>query len=81
MNLITKVPALWHRHCELLDAANEAITQQDHDYFVAKLAGMREALDILNIKWAIASDLHTMEKYGDNTPMCCGELLDWKPKE
>ena len=63
-------------HLALVDAVNEAKTPEEHQIAEATLRGFRQGVPYWD--WADA-DFHTMEKYGEDRPMCCGVLLDWKP--
>ncbi len=70
------------RQEELLDAVNEATNQQEHDSALAFLRGWRQGVEDAGCDWSgISADMHSMAKYGEERPMCCGVLLDWKPKD
>ena len=67
-------------HFEMVDAANEAKTQYERDAAIQRLKGWREAAEHFGYGWSgVNADLHSMAKYGEDTPMCCGVLIDWKP--
>jgi hypothetical protein len=67
-------------HLLLVDLVNDAKTQYEHDHYAAFLNGWRAGVEYCGRRWSgIEADLHTMERFGDDRPMCCGELLDWKP--
>jgi hypothetical protein len=68
-------------HMLLVDLVNDAETQWQHDHHSAYLAGWRAGLEYGGLRWSgIEADLHTMARFGQDRPMCCGELMDWKPK-
>ena len=70
------------RHLELLDAVNDARTHADHRSAELVLQGFRDALEHFgHTGFLINSDLHSMERFGEDRPMCCGVLLDWEPAE
>ena len=59
---------------EMIDAVNDAATEDEHRIAQARLDGAREV-----IGWSgIADDNHTMSRFGEDRPMCCGVLLDWR---
>nr|CAP49149.1 putative integron gene cassette protein [uncultured bacterium] len=67
-------------HLEMVDAANEAKTQRERDAAVHRLQGWRDAAEHFGRGWSgVSADMHSMAKYGEDTPMCCGVLIDWKP--
>lgn len=67
-------------HFEMVDAVNEATTEAEHMAAIHRLAGWREAAEHFGRGWSgVDADLHSMEKYGADTPMCCGVLINWKP--
>lgn len=72
---------LWKEHCKLLDAMNSSDSEHDHRRLCLELRGFRKAMTTLGITWACESDWHVMEQVGEDEPMCCGELLNWKPKK
>lgn len=59
---------------EILDAVNDARTEDEYVIAHAKLDGAREV-----IGWSgIDDDNHTMARVGKDVPMCCGVLIrDW----
>jgi len=64
-------------HYEMIDAVNEAKTAEEHEVAQQRLAGWRIAAEHFNHRLDMAmADLYSMERYGDNRPMCCGVLLD-----
>jgi len=66
----------------LIDAVNEAKTVEKHRMASARLYGWRARMLSLGRIWSgIDDDLHTMGKYGDDRPMCCGVLPDWEPSK
>ena len=66
-------------HFEMVDAVNDAKTEQERSRAEAELSGWREAADYLGHGWScIDADLYTMdkrEKPGEELAMCCGVLL------
>lgn len=67
-------------HLEMVDAVNDAEELFERDRAEASLSGWRECAVHFGIGWSgIEADLHTMVKYGERRPMCCGVLLDWEP--
>jgi hypothetical protein len=67
---------------ELLDAVNEATSQRERDMALAFLRGWRQGVEDAGSGWSgVSADVHSMAKYGEDRPMCCGVLLDWKPKD
>lgn len=68
------------KHIELLEAVNNAKTQQEHDRAEAVLEGFRLALDtIYGHGFSLMdADLYYLNQ-GVTRPMCCGVFLDWKP--
>ena len=63
-------------YLQMLDAVNDAHTEDEHRTAKWRLNGAREV-----IPWSgIADDLHTMGRFGNDRLMCCGVLLDWEPK-
>lgn len=72
---------MYKKHIELIEAVNNAKTQQEHDRAEAVLEGFRLALDEFNGRWSgTACDQHYMDQ-GIERPMCCGVFLDWKPAD
>jgi hypothetical protein len=69
-------------HLEMIDAVNDARTEEDHQRALARLSGWREAArhfgQGLN---SCLADIHSMERFGEDRPMCCGVLLDWTPEK
>ena len=73
---------LHERHLELVDATNDADTEGEHTRRQIALQGFRYGVEAAGKTLdLIACDFHTMGKYGQDREMCCGVLLDWKPKE
>ena len=69
------------KHLQLVDAVNDAKTQSEHDIAYWKLQGFREGLEHCGFHVGlIDADLHSMERFGPDRPMCCGVLLDWTPE-
>ena len=67
-------------HLQMVDAANEAKTQHERDAAIHRLSGWRDAAEHFGHGWSgTSADLHSMAKYGEDVPMCCGVLIDWKP--
>lgn len=67
------------RHTDLIDRVNDAKTEYEHNYARAFLEGWRAGQADAGFRWSgIEADAHSMSRFGDR-PMCCGELLDWKP--
>jgi len=67
-------------HFEMIDAVNDAKTKAEHDRAEDMLDGWRNCADQFGIRWnGIRADQHTMERFGNDRPMCCGVLLDWEP--
>lgn len=70
------------KHIELVEAVNNAKTQQEHDLAEAVLKGFRlalaEAYDSELGFMLMDCDSHYMNQ-GIDRPMCCGVFLDWKP--
>jgi hypothetical protein len=68
------------RHTDLIDAVNDAKTQHEHDYARAFLEGWRAGQADAGLRWSLLeADRHSMARFGEDRPMCCGELLDWTP--
>lgn len=60
---------------EMVDAANEAKTNDQRQYALARLSGWIECANEHGVAWSgIEADRYTMAKHGDK-PMCCGVLL------
>ena len=69
-------------HFTLLDLVNDAKTEEERAHRKTFLAGWRAGLESCGRTWSgIDADLHSMERYGAERPMCCGELMDWAPTE
>jgi hypothetical protein len=69
-------------HLSLVDAVNDATTEAEHEMAEAMLRGFRVGLEFCGVAVNyIGADLHTMQRFGSDQPMCAGVLLDWKPKE
>ena len=67
-------------HLAMVDDANEATTQAERERAIHRLYGWREAATYFGHGWSgVDADLYSMAKYGEDTPMCLGVLLDWKP--
>lgn len=67
-------------HYQMVDAVNEAKTKSEHEAAIHRLDGWREAAEHFGHGWSgVKADLHSMAKYGEDAPMCCGVLFDWKP--
>ena len=74
--------SIHERHLQLVDAVNNSATDSERRYCSAILSGFRDGIRTAGKHLdLIAGDFHTMEKHGEDREMCCGELLDWKPKE
>jgi len=66
-------------HEEMIEAVNSAKTEYEHSKAIARLDGWRIASEHFGQKWSgVSADLYTMSKYGEDAPMCCGVLLNWK---
>ena len=60
---------------EMVDAVNEATTDDARKYAEARLSGWIECANEHGVKWSgTEADRYTMAKYGDRQ-MCCGVLL------
>jgi hypothetical protein len=72
---------LFAKHIELIDGANNARTNDEHNIALAKLVGFREAMDCMTPRplHLIECDLHYLAQ-GIDRPMCCGVWLDWEPQ-
>jgi hypothetical protein len=71
-----------NKHLAMVDAVNDAKTQAEHDMAYWRLSGFREGLEACGRSPnLIGADLHSMERFGEHRPICCGVLLDWKPQE
>lgn len=69
-------------HLTLVDAVNDATTQVAHDIAYWTLVGYRQGVeDCGRTPDLIGADLHSMARFGEDRPICCGVLLDWKPAE
>lgn len=67
-------------HLEMVDAVNAATTEVEHRSAELRLEGWREAASYFVGGWSgVDADNHSMAKYGEDRPMCCGVLLDWSP--
>lgn len=66
-------------HYEMIDAVNEAKTDQEHEAALQRLKGWRIAAEHFGHRLDYcAADLHSMAKYGYDTPMTCGVLHGWE---
>lgn len=71
---------LQSKHFALVDAVNDAETESDHYAAMTFLRGWRDGVQDAGIKLSLLdADYHSGDRFGD-VPMCCGVLLDWKPK-
>ena len=60
---------------EMVDAVNEATTDDARKYAEARLSGWIECANEHGVNWSgIEADRYTMAKHGD-LPMCCGVLV------
>ena len=67
-------------HTGLIDNVNDAVTDYQHIYHAGVLRGWREGLEHCGRTWSvIEADTHTANRFGAERPVCCGELLDWRP--
>ena len=68
------------KHIELVETANNATTDSEHNLALAKLVGFRDALDCMTPRplHLIECDQHYLMQ-GIDRPMCCGVWLDWVP--
>jgi hypothetical protein len=67
---------------QLVDAVNDADTEGEHSRRQIALQGFRYGVEACGGHLdLIACDFHTMEKHGEGREICCGVLLDWKPKK
>lgn len=70
---------LREKHIQLVEAVNNASTEQEHRYAKMRLDNWREGVaDSDRVLNYIAADLHYLDQ-GVDRPMCCGVFLDWKP--
>lgn len=69
------------RHMELVDAVNDAKTEQVHDMNYWKLQGWIDGVRFSggSVDF-IAADLAQFERGHENVPMCCGVFNNWRPK-
>ncbi len=59
----------------MVDAVNEATTDDEPQYAEARLSGWIECANEHGVAWSgTDADRYTMHKHGDK-PMCCGVLL------
>jgi len=73
---------LHEKHLELVDAVNDAETEGQHMRSTIVLYGFRSGVEACGRSLdLIGCDFHTIEKHGQYREMCCGVLLDWKPKQ
>lgn len=72
--------SLLKKHLELIEEANNATTDAEHNIALAKLVGFRDALDCMSPRplHLIECDQHYLMQ-GIDRPMCCGVWLDWTP--
>jgi hypothetical protein len=69
------------RHTDLIDAVNDAKTEYEHVIADGYLRGWRDGQKEAGRRWCfIEADEHSVARFGDR-PICCGVLLDWRPKE
>lgn len=70
------------KHIEMVEAVNNAKTQDEHDRAYQRLVGFREACEVFmgrNVgRLLMSADEHYIAQ-GIDRPMCCGEFLDWRP--
>lgn len=60
---------------DMVDAVNEATTEDARRYAEARLSGWIECANWHGVYWSgIDADNYTKAKHGDR-PMCCGVLL------
>ena len=64
------------RHTDLIDAVNDAITEEDRRLAEVFLDGFRAGLEECGCRWSgVDADLHTMARTGNRAAsMCCGVL-------
>lgn len=76
-----RIVAARARHTDLIDAVNDAKTEDEHQYADVFLQGWRAGVDAAGGYWSgTGGDMHTMNRFGKDRPMCCGVLIDWKPE-
>lgn len=64
---------------EMVDAVNDAKTEDDRRYAQARLTGWIQCANAHGVRWSgLDADEHTIFRFGSR-PMCCGVLLDLKP--
>lgn len=75
-----RMSALSDMHFRLIDETNDAKTEQDYLIAQAKLDGFRIGIQLCNRHISfIDADIHTMERFGGDVPMCGGVLIrEWK---
>lgn len=67
------------KHIELVEAVNNARSEEEHRLAHARLDGFRQGLLSCGIHPnLIACDLHYLDQ-GIERPMCAGVFLDWTP--
>ena len=60
---------------EMVDAVNDATTEDDRRYAEARISGWIECANSHDVNWSgLDADNYTISKHG-NRPMCCGVLL------
>lgn len=65
---------------ELLDAVNDAKTEEEHQRAEDRLSGWRDCMNHYGLGWSgTYDDRYTLAKYGEHRLVCCGVLLDWMP--
>jgi hypothetical protein len=68
-------------HLQMVDAVNAAKTQHEHDRAQYNLDGWREAARYYGRHPnMMEADMHSIARFGEDRPMCCGVLLDWQPE-
>lgn len=71
---------LHEKHMELIDAINNAVTQDEHRAAELRrhawIEGVRDAGRDVDL---IRADLEQFARGNEARPMCCGVFLDWEP--
>lgn len=66
---------IFDRHIELVEAVNNAKSEQDKNKASDILYGFREALEAVGINQLMECDMYYVNR-GIDRPMCCGVFLD-----
>ena len=77
MKLIVYVPI--DRALPMVEAVNFAKTEWEHREAQLRLEGYKQRCREMGQMWPCCDlDMHFMD---EDRPMCCGEFLDWRPKQ